>query len=54
MKHTAEYESLILGLQKAINLNVVVLKVVGDSKIVVHQVCNTIHCVSPRLKSYQL
>lgn len=33
--NTAEYEELILGIQKAIDLNVVVLKVVGDSEIVV-------------------
>lgn len=30
MKNTAEYEALVLGLQKDINLNIVVLKVVGD------------------------
>lgn len=30
MNNTAEYEALILVLQKAINLNVVVLKMVGD------------------------
>jgi len=30
-----EYEALILGLQKAINLNVAALKVVGDLEIVV-------------------
>ena len=33
--NTAEYEALILGLQKALNLNVAMLKVVGDSDIVV-------------------
>lgn len=51
--NVAKYEALLLGLQKAINLNVVVLKVVGDSEIVVRQVRNTIHCLSPHLKSYQ-
>lgn len=30
-----EYEALMLGLQKAISLNVVVLKVVGDLEIMV-------------------
>lgn len=53
MKNTAEYEALVLALHKASNLKVGILKVVGDSEIVVHQVRNTIHCVSPRLKSYQ-
>ena len=48
----AEYEALVLGLQKAISLNMVVLKVVGDSEIVVRQVCNTIHYFSLHLKSY--
>jgi len=36
-----------------INLNVGVLKVVGDSKIVIQQVHNIIHCVLPNLKGYQ-
>ena len=49
-KNTVEYEALVLGLQKSIDLNVVVLKVVCDCEIMVR---NTIHCVSPRLKSYQ-
>lgn len=35
MKNTVEYEALVLGLDKAINLIVAVLKVVGDSEIVV-------------------
>lgn len=52
-KNIVEYEALILGLQKVIKFKVVVLKVVGDSKIVVRQVCNTTHYVSPHLKSYQ-
>jgi len=43
----------MLGLQKAISFNVVALKVVGDSEIVVRQVRNTIHYLSPHLKSYQ-
>lgn len=51
--NTVEYEVLILCLQKALSLNIVMLKMVGDSEIVVHQVHNTIHCFSPRLKSYQ-
>ena len=35
MNNVAEYEALVLGLQKSISLNVVMLKVVGDSEIVV-------------------
>jgi len=33
--NTVEYEALILGLQRAIDLNVVVLKAVGDLEIVI-------------------
>jgi len=43
----------VLGLQKGINLNMVILKVVGDSEIVVRQVRNTFHCLSLHLKSYK-
>jgi hypothetical protein len=48
-----EYEALIQGLKKAIDLNVKFIKVYGDSKIIVKQVRNTIHCVSNHLKNYQ-
>jgi len=48
-----EYEALMLGLQKAVSLNMVTIKVVGDSTIVVRQVRNTMHCLSPHLKCYQ-
>jgi len=51
--NTVDYEALILVLQKAIDLKVVVLKLVGDFEIMVRQVHNTICCVSPHLKSYQ-
>ena len=53
MNNTAEYEALVLGLHKAIDLNVSILIVVGDSKITVSQVHNTKHYVSPHLNSYQ-
>jgi len=53
MNNIDEYEALMLGLEKSINLNVVVLKVVGDLEIVVQQARNTIHCFSWHLKSYQ-
>ena len=52
--NTVEYEALVLGLEKAIELKVRNLKVFGDSEIVVRQVRNTIHCLYPHLKGYQL
>jgi ribonuclease HI len=51
--NTAEYESLVQGLKKAIDLNVKELKVFKDSEIIIRQVRNTIHCNSPHLKNYQ-
>jgi hypothetical protein len=48
-----EYESLIQGLKKAIDLKVKCLKVFGDSEIIVRQVKNSIHCLSPHIKGYQ-
>jgi ribonuclease HI len=51
--NTAEYEALIQGLNKAIDLNVKELKVFRDSEIIVRQVRNTIHCNSPHLRNYQ-
>ena len=53
MNNTAEYEALIQGLKKAIEFKVRYLKVFGDSKIIVKQVRNTIHCLYPHLKGYQ-
>jgi ribonuclease HI len=51
--NTAKYESLVQGLKKAIDLEVKHLKVFGDSEIIVRQVRNTIHFLSPHLKAYQ-
>ena len=51
--NTAEYEALVQGLRKAIELKVSNLKVFGDSKIIVKQIRNQIHYVSPHLKAYQ-
>lgn len=48
-----EYEALIQGLRKAIDLGFKDLKVYGDSEIIVKQVRNLIHCVSNRLTKYQ-
>jgi len=51
--NTAKYEALVQGLKKAMDMNLKELKVFGDSKIVIRQVRNTIHCNSPHLKNYQ-
>ena len=51
--NTAEYEALVQGLKKAIELKVKNLKVYGDSKIVVKKIRNKIHYLSPHLKAYQ-
>jgi ribonuclease HI len=51
--NTAEYEALLQGLRKASDMNIQNLTVFGDSKIVVRQVRESIHCLSPHLKSYQ-
>jgi ribonuclease HI len=51
--NTVKYEALVQGLKKAIDLDVKELKVFGDSKIIVIQVRNAIHCNSPHLKNYQ-
>ena len=52
--NTAEYEALVLGMRKAIELKVRNLKVFGVSEIVVRQVRNKIHFLYPHLKGYQL
>ena len=51
--NTAEYEALVQGLKKAIELKVKNMKVYGDSEIIVKQIRNKIHCISPHLKDYQ-
>jgi ribonuclease HI len=51
--NTAEYEALLQGLRKALDMNIQNLTVFGDSEIVVRQVRDSIHCLSPHLKSYQ-
>ena len=53
MNNTIEYEALVQGLRKAIELNVKNLKKFGDSEIVVRRVRDTIHYLSPHLKGYQ-
>jgi hypothetical protein len=51
--NTIEYEALIQGLKKAIDLNIRKMKFFGDSKFIVRQVRNTINNNSPHLKNYQ-
>jgi ribonuclease HI len=49
----AEYEALLQGLRKALDMHIRNLIVFGNSEIVVRQVRNSIHCLSPHLKCYQ-
>jgi ribonuclease HI len=51
--NVVEYEALIQGLRKEIDLGVKNMKVFGDSKIIVKKVRNSIHCVSNKLTRYQ-
>ena len=43
--NTAEYEALVQGLRKSIEIKVKNLKVYGDSEIIVKQIRNQIHCI---------
>ena len=49
----AEYEALIQGLYKAIDLDIKYLKVLGVSEIIIKQVRTTIHFHSRHLMHYQ-
>jgi hypothetical protein len=51
--NTAKYKTLLEGLRKSVDMDVKNLMVFGDSEIMVGQVRNSIHCLSPHLKSYQ-
>jgi ribonuclease HI len=51
--NTAKYEALLQGLKKASDMNIQNITVFGDSEIVIRQVRDSIHCLSPHLKSYQ-
>jgi ribonuclease HI len=51
--NTSEYEALLQGLRKALDLNIQNLTIFGDSEIVVRQVKNSIHGLSLDLKSYE-
>ena len=47
--NTIEYEALIQGLKKMIDLEIKVLVAYGDSEIIIWQVRNSIHCISKHL-----
>ena len=51
--NTIEYEALVQGLKRAIELNAKKLNFFVDSGIVVRQIRYTIHFLSPHLKGYQ-
>jgi hypothetical protein len=51
--NVAEYEALLQGLRKSLDMHIQNLIVFDDSEIVVRQVRNSIHCLSPHLKCYQ-
>lgn len=53
MNNTIEYEGLLQGLRKAVDMKVKRLKVYGDFEIVVKQVHNTIHINSHHFQWYQ-
>ena len=44
---------MVQGLRKTIELKANNLKVFGDSEIIVKQIRNQIHCISPHFKAYQ-
>ena len=54
MNNIAEYEALIQGLKKEIDLGAKALVVLGDYEIIIRQVRNTIHCIAGHLKNYQI
>ena len=51
--NTTEYEALIQGLNKAIDLGVRKIQIFGDSEIIIKQVKNQIHYLSAHLLNYR-
>jgi hypothetical protein len=51
--NTAEYEDLVQGLNKSIDLNFKELKVFEYFEIIFRQLRNIIHCNSPHMRNYQ-
>ena len=48
-----EYEALVQGLKKAIDLGAEIIQCYDDSKIIVKHVRNQIHCLAPHLWNYK-
>ena len=53
MNNVVEYEALIQGLIKSLDLQIKCIEVFGDSQKVIRQVRDSIHCTSHHLKNYQ-
>ena len=51
--NVVEYEALVQGLRKSLDLQVKCIEVFSDSQVVIRQVRNSIHCTSNHLKNYQ-
>ena len=51
--NVVEYEALVQGPRKSIDLNIICLHVFGNSQIAIRQVRDSIHCTSHHLKNYQ-
>ena len=51
--NVAEYEALVQGLKKALDLQVKCIEVFGDSQIGAREVRNLINCTYNHLKNYQ-
>ena len=52
MNNVAEYEALVQGLRKELDLKIKCIEVFGDSQIVAHKVRDSINCISNHLKNY--
>lgn len=48
--NSAEYTGLLCGLQKALDLGVTDLEVIGDSQLIIYQVLGKYKCKQPHLK----
>ena len=51
--NVAEYEDFVHGLMKVVDMGAKEIECLWDSKIIVKQVRNQIHCLSMRLVNYQ-
>ena len=51
--NVAEYNALVQGLRKDVDMGAKAIECVRDSEIIVKQVRNQIHCLSPHLVNYQ-